>query len=604
MTKLKQLGKHRILLLLAIITIVIVWMITRLFWIQVVGARSFSDRHIDLVKNSVVQRQQAFVIDDGRGQFYDRNMRPLTGKPIPSIIFFPVQDKSVIQNQEQQLRQLAQIIQADVHQLQAFLSELKEPETWPDPTGSHALSLSAVQVEQIKELNLPYVQVADIHVRYSPDQLASHLLGFISQHPERIAEQFADQLERKQLTMNSLIGSAGLEKSFERWLRPNERTSLSMFVNSTGRMVPGLGIRTAGGNNRHYPLKIMTTIDQPIQQTVERLFRQSGIHKGALVVLDTSNADVLAMVSLPAFDPYHVVPEQANWNNRAIQMTAPGSIFKTVVAAAALEEKVVRPDEVFECNGSLGKYGFHCWKKEGHGKITFEQAFADSCNIVFAQVAKRLTPDQLETYAKRLGLLAPVGWKGMIHSEHGIFHQMDGEQKGQLFAAGTDPDDEGTLVQTAIGQRDVRMTPLQAANLIVSMLNDGEVKTPRVVKEIRFQDGLLLETFPETVLLNRGTGISKRTSAKLRRWMREVVTQGTGQSLQLSKWTIAGKTGTAQVSFQGKEYVNQWFIGYGPTTSPRLAFAVLAEQVSPDAPNQVLPFVRKMMDAVADLPVQ
>lgn len=606
MAKIKQLGKHRILLLLVMMTAILLWILIRLFWIQVVGARSYSDRQIDLVKNSVMQRQQRFIVDDGRGQFYDRHMIPLTGQPATTVVFFPADNEKWGGNEEQQfqLTQLARIIQADVHELQMFISELKEPQAWPDASGSQPLSLDADQVKQIKELDLPYVEVVDAHVRYHPDQLASHLIGYISQHPERIAEQFGDQLQQKQLTLRSLIGSAGLEKSFQRWLRANERTSLSMFVNSAGRIVPGLGMRTAGGNNQHYPLKIVTTIDQPLQQTVERLFRQSGIRQGAVVVLDPSNADVLAMASLPEFDPYHVVPEQTNWNNRAIQMTAPGSIFKTVVAAAALEEGVVRPDEVFECNGSLGKYGFHCWRKEGHGKITFKEAFADSCNITFAQVAKRLSADQLDHYAKRLGLLAPVGWQGKIDSAKGIFRQIDDEQKGQLFAAGTDQRDEGVLVQTAIGQRDVRMTPLQAANLIVTILNGGEVKRPRVVKEIRFQDGLLLESFPEAVAVNRGEGINKRTSAKILRWMREVITQGTGQSLKNARWTIAGKTGTAQVPFQGKEYVNQWFIGYGPTTSPKLAIAVIAEHVSPHAPNQVLPFVRKMMDAVVDLPIQ
>jgi penicillin-binding protein 4B len=590
----------RMFVILLTLTAFIVWIMVRLFWIQIVSNRSYSSYRVDLVRNSVVQRQKGLVLNDGRGQFYDRNMQLLTGDLKPSLVAFPItaEDKRIA---DKAIHKLAAILETSEQSLGEWLRMNKQPTIWKGSNDTRAAALSDKQIEQISVLNWPYVQVVEMNDRYRSDLLASHLLGFVGQNPEHIASQYKKQLERGDLSLSSEIGGAGLEKTMQKWLRGDGSTSLSLFVNPQGQYVHGLGVRTVGGDNRHYPLKLITSIDVTAQQIVERLMKQSGIKEGAVVVLDTRTSDILAMASAPSFNPYQVEPEQRNWNNRALQMEVPGSIFKTVIAAAALEEGIVNKDELFECNGSLGKYHFHCWKKEGHGQITLEEAFADSCNIVFAKVAERLTDAQIETYARKLGLLSTVGWSGKINGMRDVFEQLDREDAGQLFAEGTARNDEGVRVQTAIGQRDVRVTPLQAANLIVTLLHSGEVHKTRAVTEIRFQNDMHYLEFDQSKLLTRAEGISARTSSKLLGWMREVITSGTGQPLMSAKWKLAGKTGTAETVVNGKERENQWFIGYGPIESPRYAFAVVAENMSPQAPNLVLPFTRKMMDAFAEL---
>ncbi|TCZ77203.1 penicillin-binding protein [Paenibacillus albiflavus] len=595
----KKQVRFRMFITLLTLTTFIVSIMVRLFWIQIVANRNYSSYRVDLVRNSVIQRQKGVVLDTGRGQFYDQHMQLLTGELKSALVAFPItaEDNRVA---EQAIKQLAVILKTSEAALAHWIRSNKQPSLWKGSKDQRMTEIDENQIEQINRMGWPYVQVVQVHDRYRDNLVASHLLGYIGQDPERIASQYKNQLDRGTLSLSSEIGGAGLEKTMQHWLRGDGSTSLSLFVNSRGQYIQGLGARTVGGDSRHYPLKVVTTIDMSAQQIVERLLKQSGITEGAVVVLDPVSSDIVAMASMPSFNPYQVEPEKRNWNNHAIQMAAPGSIYKTVIAAAALEEGVVKKDELFECTGSLGKYHFHCWKKDGHGLLTLEEAFADSCNIVFAKIAERLTDQQIEKYAKKLGLLSTVGWSGKVSGMKGIFEQLDLEDAGQLFAAGTMRSDEGVRIQTAIGQRDVRVTPLQAANLIVTLLHGGIVNQTRAVTEIQFQNDTHYVDFEPSMLVRRNEGISIRTSSKLLSWMREVVTSGTGQALRSAKWNLAGKTGTAETIVNGQERVNQWFIGYGPTESPKYAFAIVAENISPQAPNLVLPLTRKIMDAFAD----
>jgi len=344
---------------------------------------------------------------------------------------------------------------------------------------------------------------------------------------------------------------------------------------------------------------VTTTLDLRVQRGVESLLDRFGIRQGAVVVLDAENADVIAMASRPDYDPYDVDPEDGRWNNRALKAIAPGSVFKTVVAAAALEEGVARPDETFHCDGTLGQYGFTCWLKSGHGHLTFEEAFAESCNIVFAQVVRRLTGAQVQSYAQKLGLIGKIGWaegEGAARWE-----QFDAEEVGRTFVGDRPSEDDGVLVQTAIGQRDVRITPLQAANMVVTLLNGGEVASPRVVKDVRYRNGAIVRSFPERTLVERGEGISGRTGKRITRWMEEVVEFGTGVSLQSAKWKLAGKSGTAETTYAGKPAVNQWFVGFGPAERPRYAVAVVAENVPENDMNRAVAVFRGVMDMLAEM---
>jgi cell division protein FtsI/penicillin-binding protein 2 len=302
------------------------------------------------------------------------------------------------------------------------------------------------------------------------------------------------------------------------------------------------------------------------------------------VVLDSRSGDIAAMVSLPFYDPEQISPEGGEWNNRALQAAVPGSIFKIVTAAAALEAGLTSPDEAFYCTGDYGKYGLTCLNGKGHGALTMARGFAVSCNTVFATLAERLSGAQLQSAALALGLGRDIGWQAENTLGLPLLRPLSGEQPGTIFTTLL-PDDGGARVQTAIGQRDVQITPLQAANLVVTLLHGGEVRAPRILQRVAFANGQTLKELPGHLAPAAQGRISKSTARLLLTMMRSVVTEGTGKSLQDSKWPVAGKSGTAQILVKGVPRNNQWFIGYGPVDNPRYAVSVAVEDVAPSSPQ-------------------
>lgn len=556
--------------------VLLISMITgRLFWIQVVDSHSFSARNINLVQHSVLQRAKGIILDSGRADFYDRQMKPLTGTVVQVLAIFPVDPPYRL---EQQMSILANVLGVSREDWMNYIHQLKEPQLW---SGFHhslnPVHLTPKQVETITSLNLSNIHVVPYKSRYSKPFLASHLIGFIGQNPQRIEEQYKELVHKGILTANSIMGASGLESTLEPFLQGVDKTSISLFTDGKNRALEGLKVRMNSPTNPFYPLKVITTIDKSIQTEIEAAIDHMNIQQGAVVVLDTENADIVSMVSRPQFDPNHVNMSVGNWGNKSLKAAVPGSVFKTVVAAAALEGGWVNPRELFQCNGSLGKYDLSCWKEGGHGQITFEQAFAQSCNVTFATMIERIPSSFIEKTAEKLGLLQRVGWSSDSWASATNLAQLDAEEKGKIFAPETPKNDGGVRAQTSIGQRDVMLTPLQAANLIVTLLHDGEVKSPRSVKEMRYHNDGLFLPFHEKVLIPRSKGVSRHTARTLLHWMEHVVSDGTGQALQQSDWRLGGKSGTAQADIKGEKHENQWFVGYGPVDQPKYAVAVLVQ---------------------------
>ncbi|MDQ0886229.1 cell division protein FtsI/penicillin-binding protein 2 [Paenibacillus sp. V4I9] len=597
--RIKQLSsfeKRRIFLVLLTILLLFIGIVGKLFWIQIATTESYSSRGVNLVKNSVVQRQRALVLESGRGEILDRDLKPMTGKIIKALVAFPI--NSEYQGEPQQVNQLARILLTNKDQWLAFYRDLKEPQVWRTAEGGKPVMLSDQQEEQINALGLPFLKVVKMEDRYPSGMTARQLIGFIGQNPDRVMSIYGADLEKGKVTLISRIGGAGLEKTFDLWLRGVGETSISYFTDAGKRPLAGLDARMIAPDNTFYPVKLVTTLDLSVQQRIEILMDKLNIREGAAVVQEVAQGDIVAMASRPNFDQTEVDLASNNWSNYALKATAPGSIFKTIVAAAALDKGIVDPKETFNCEGALGKYGFTCWRRDGHGPLTLEQGYAQSCNIVFARVMQRLTPAELESYAHKLGVLDEVGWTGKTDSEQ-MLRQLDAEETGQLFGAHTPHNDEGVLMQTAIGQRDVRMTPLQASNMIVTLLHNGKGYSPRVVQEIRYQTDRVMEKFPVQLLDSEAGRVSAATSHTLVNWMREVVTDGTGQGLKDAKWKLAGKSGTAQIETGKQEKVNQWFIGYGPVDSPKYAVSVVIKNMDPTESNKSIPLFKGIMDILA-----
>ncbi|MFD2369797.1 peptidoglycan D,D-transpeptidase FtsI family protein [Brevibacillus sp. GCM10020057] len=586
--------KRRQFLVLMGMTFIWIGLIARLWWIQIAATHRFTKRNIDLVKSAVKQRQQSIVLHSGRGDIRDRNGYAFTGEEHRALILFPLARGSL--EGTNGLSRLSAIVGQPVQRLAEVMENAKAPLLLRNEEGKLVV-LSQRQADEVNALAIPGVVALAVTERYRPDEVAKHVIGFINQNPALVQSLYPDEWASGKMNADSTIGASGLERSFDRFLQGVEPSVLSYYVDGQGNPMRGLDIRYSKQDNEYYPLSLTTTLDVDIQRRMEKIADEAGLQQGSIVVLDAQTADVRAIVSRPTYDQTKVNLATENWKNRAVKQLPPGSIFKTVVAAAALAEGIVSPTERFTCTGEYGKYHFSCWKKDGHGSVTIEEAYSQSCNIAFAQIANRVGGEKLEEYARRLGLSEQVGHVTAHLFKLDGFRQIDGEQRGAIFAPGVSRRDEGVLIQTAIGQRDVRVTPLQAANMVVAILRGGQPMQVRLVEEIAYRNGQAFHRFPLQTL--PAEGIDFVTASKLRKMMRKVVTDGTGQALAGASWEVAGKSGTAQTGGENPAQNHLWFIGYAPYEQPQFALCIVSENQPSGGRNQAIEMFRRAVDELA-----
>ncbi len=306
------------------------------------------------------------------------------------------------------------------------------------------------------------------------------------------------------------------------------------------------------------------TVDTRVQ---EAAVAGLGDRVGAVVALDPRTGKVLALASSPRYDPNKVA---ADWKtltqdarrplvDRGVQgLYPPGSIFKTIVAAAALQEGTATPETTFTDAGNwlAGGYRVNNYGGEAYGEHTFTQAFADSINTTFAKVGVELGADTLSNYAAAFGFNARPSWA--LGGAKSFFPPQGGM-------------DTAHVAQASIGQGKVLATPLEMALVAAGIANGGVVMRPTLVEEWRDYRQTVVERPQSKVWL---TPISPQTAATERRLMIEVVQNGTGTKAALPNVQVAGKTGTAEV--EGAES-HAWFIGFAPAGDPKVAVAVLVE---------------------------
>jgi len=581
---------RRVLISLMIITGCFLYLIVQLMAVQLFGSNRYAAGGRDLTAASVSQRLQSVMLDDGRGRIVDRRGRPIAGFGA----YVLAMDRGAARGWAAAHAAEAEVLRSAIgmtnEQWSVLLSRTEPVVLWENDAGP--VLLNEQQLDALRRWPDSGLKAVPYLMRYAKPYYAAHLLGYIAQHPEEVRRIYEQELREGTIRLNARIGASGLERSLERELRSRGSISLSVMTDAIGEPVGEPKLRNTNGP--YHPVQAVTTLDAELQMRVEQLLDAKGIEAASVVVLDAHQADVLVMANRPNFDPNHPDPHDKSWVNQAIKQQVPGSVFKLVVAAAALEYGVVRPHEKFVCHGEYGRYGFSCWKKDGHGPISFAQAFAQSCNITFAEVAKRLGPERIRTMAYKLGIGRTVGWEGAMRGRSAPFRQFDMEEPGGIFAG--EPIDEGVLIQSAIGQRDVRLTPLQAANMVVTILNGGRLTSPRVVSALKYRDGAILQRFPVKHL--PAGGVSRTTADWLRMMMRETVLTGTASHLRDHAWELAGKTGTAQTGVPGR--VHEWFIGYGPVRAPRVAVAVVIYDV-PGASGKAVRLFADIMDIVREL---
>lgn len=597
--------KWRPFLIVFIFLLLFSGLVARLWQVQLDQPHAFGSKEIDLIHQADEQQRQSFLVDSGRGTIYDRQGLALTGERDYHVIVFPLIRKAHHFYAEE-LNDIAEMLGWTGEQLLQQLRELDQPQMLRSGTKAAPITVTEAQAAHIQRLKIPGIHALySEQDRYAIDRLAHHVLGTVEFNPERVKPHFSDG--RYELT--DATGLSGLEDSFEAFLHRSGVNRLSYTVDGKG--TPLIGKRTEWINtldsSEDDAKSIVTTLDADIQRIVEEAMDQpkaredlqeeagTAIGDGAAVVLDIANGDVLAMASRPKEG--EATEELPAGVNRALIPMEAGSIFKTVIAVAALDQELVRPEEGFYCDGKLDEYNLPCWTFDqgGHGHLTFAEAFAESCNVVFGLLATEVGGDMIETYAHQLGLGRKVGWTGDVYHDD-AFAQFPEEKAGQLFHDEQSKQDGYALAQTGIGQRDVKITPLQVANMIVALFHPGKLPHPRVVSELNYTNGDPYFYF-EPQIEAQDTPIKAETLQMVRELMLGVVTDGTAtDELSDTVWSLGGKTGTAQVGDTGKEH--RWMIGYGPVENPQYAVAVVSRHENTVSSNHFAVF-RAIMDGLA-----
>ncbi|QJC52832.1 penicillin-binding protein [Paenibacillus albicereus] len=565
-------------------------------------------RHATASETSVRQRSHRLLLDAGRGDFVDRSGLPLTGFAYEALAIFPY-PAGKPRGSGRDMTELARTLQVGAEELRRALEDWREPGFWMDRHSGLPLRLDARQQSELAGLKLEGVAMLPYRSRRDPAAAPIQAIGYVSENPERIAAAYGKRLAEGSASLRDATGGGGLELSLDALLRGTGPIYASSMTDARGLPLKGLGLTVNRPSNPNYPLQVRTTLSLPLQQELQRYAGLSGLEKGAIVVLDAGSADILAMVSMPEMGPPSAgaAAFYEGAANRAVRAQAPGSIFKLVTEAAALEAGVADAKEEFVCDGEYGHHGLSCWKEGGHGRLTLQQGLAQSCNIVFASLAERLQPSQLARMADKLGLGRKIGWQLADGRSEGALRgplRLIGEEEaGTVFGEAASWDRtrllrSGKLARSGIGQEDVRMTPLQAANLMATIVNGGQVAEPMLVKEIAYAGGQRLARLRAHRSPSPYGRISPRVAALLRDGMEQVVESGTGSRLHGSSWRLAGKSGTAESGRIGAGN-SQWFVGYGPADRPRYAVAVLAEERPEGSPNLAARLFGGVMDRIA-----
>lgn len=450
--------------------------------------------------------------------------------------------------------------------------------------------INQTAVVQAHLFELQGFSLRERRVRYYPEgKLTAHVVGFVN-------EVTKDEIERStgKLRQGDLIGRSGVEKMLDSCLRgkPGE----DVYVrNAGGRRIEMSSLPDPFKDiNPTQPVPgcdLTLTIDLALQTIAMELLSQ--YHSGAIVVMDPNNGEILAMASHPSFDPNQALllaqsptegtdPFYAPYLNKAVTAYPPGSVFKLITAIAGLNEGIITDEDMVFCQGSYEFKGrrFKCHKHSGHGKVAMVDAISKSCDVYFYTLGEKLGLDNLAHYARDVFGLGERTYieiteaEGLIPTERWYYrHGKYGLQPG--FA-----------LNTAVGQGDVKVTPLQMARAYSALVNGGVLVRPRLIAKIEMADGQVLEGEKE---VQRLIDIPDVYLEIVRMGMHKAVndTLGTAYPARIRELPFAGKTGTAQASERRKEASPEqsvwltkdhaWFVGYAPSKKPKIVVVVFIE---------------------------
>ncbi len=405
--------------------------------------------------------------------------------------------------------------------------------------------------------------------RYGKAEYARHLIGYLN---------------------DDYTGASGLEKIFNDELTCNKSLTIKHINTAAGSPAYTRNYKLVN-NNYISDSNLKLTLDYKIQKTVEAVMDKY-IEKGGVVILDAESFDVLAMASRPNFDRKEIEnqldSDSTAFINRCTSSYDAGSIFKVITAAAALKNPDYTHDHQFVCTGGITHNDLNFACNANHGILNFKSAFAKSCNCAFYSIGMHVGGGEICDLAKSFGIGTPVTNLKSIES-HGNLPLRT------IYSA-------NESINISIGQGEILVTPLQAANIACIIANRGIAKDINIADSIVDKKGAVVKNLRSN---NTHRVLDTKTADAVAEMMREAVLEGTAKEAQNGIFAIAGKTGTAQTGWYNDDTdslnVHGWFIGFFPYDNPKYAMAVFCEDGKSGALSAIPPFKEIALQLMNDL---
>lgn len=507
---------QRIKVLFLIMLILFIFIILRVFYIQVIDYKKLNKYASDLWSRDL-------PIEADRGLILDRNGVVLADNlTTTSLVLVPNQ----IKDKKEATTKLAEILGVTEEEMKEHVYK----ETSIERVHPEGRRLSYDIAEKISDLKLDGVYLVKESKRYYPyGDLLSHTLGYVG-----IDNQ----------------GLSGLELKYDEYLT-GESGAIKYFSDAKGNKLKLSDIYVEPQSGMNINLTIDINIQKSIERELDNIVDMFSPDNALAIVMDPKTGEILGMGSRPGYDPNNYQDyslEELSRNLPIWSSYEPGSTFKIITTAAAVEEKVVDlENDTFYDSGSVNVDGstLRCWKAGGHGNQTFLQVLQNSCNPGFVKLGQLLGKERLFSYIYKFGFGEKTGI------------DLNGEGEGIIFPLSKVGNVE--LATTAFGQG-VSVTPIQQVTAVSAVVNGGYLYTPYVVKSISEKEtGTVLKEYNKT--LQRKV-ISSETSSIMRYALESVVAKGGGKAAYIEGYRVGGKTGTAQKVKDGRYMVGNYIMSF------------------------------------------
>ncbi len=516
-----------------------------------------------------------------RGQIVDRNGSPLAQTRVSYnlAVVFPTpttfSDAEVMKYTEPQIMLARKITGRPISVTQDLL--LKHYKNRGVLPLVIAQDLKPDEIEAFNRQKPETLTLLPTYQRFYPNgPLAGHIIGYAGR-TGRIPD---GPIQNNEVLWPGAEGREGLEQTFDDQLQGKEG-QFNIAFDATGKKASEqVVIPPQPGYN------VVTTIDEELQRLCEQTLEKS-VKRGAIVILDPNNGDILAMASWPTINPNWFIPNISAEAFKALNddpqipllprayrsAYPPGSTFKVPVGIAAMQEHVIETDTEFSCPSSMeiGKIVFRNWKKTDSGSLNFADALTQSCDTWFYQVGIKTGSRKMADWALKLGFGARTGIPLAAEAEGRIPDDVFMEKAhGRKMLS-------GDLANYSIGQGDVLATPLQLAQAMGIVGNGGTFYQTRLVKQVQSIDGKIVTAYG--VRARATMDLEPKILKEVKRGLVQVVSgsMGTAGKASVPNVKVAGKTGTAQWGPKNKERTAAWFAGFAPADKPKYAFAALYE---------------------------